>query len=107
MEYLGEVPEGNPALAAVQPLLSVLAMVGFLVMLICIRYIVALSPMHRVTLREAFSWLFKGRLGYLWIVVLATLSLLGGLTLLIIPGLLIYVYLHFSVLRMYARTKEG
>ncbi|MEM7030052.1 MAG: hypothetical protein AAF629_10845 [Chloroflexota bacterium] len=97
MEYLGEIYfEGGEAFATVQGPLSMLAMLGFIVMLICNRYIVSQSPLREVSLSEAFSWLRKGGLGFLWVFALSTLSLLGGLTLLIIPGLLVYALLYLA-----------
>lgn len=85
-------------------LVSLIALVSYLLVLGASLYIVANGQERPVHFSEAFTWVKQNVWGLLWIYILTALVVYGGFLLFIIPGIIISFLVYFS---QYVYVKEG
>lgn len=67
-------------------------------------YTVIRSKEERVSIKDGLSWSKANIIKIAWLYCLSSLAILGGLTLFLIPGLIIALYVYFS---QYVYVSEG
>lgn len=85
-------------------LLSVIALVLYVMMLGASLYIISERQSRTISLGEAFLWVKKNIWGLVWVYVLAASATYGGFLLFIIPGIIVSFFVYLS---QYVYVKEG
>ncbi len=92
---------------------SFAAMIGSFVMMIflaintwAIIYAVSQDDAYATSYKDAFNWSSKNFFALLWISILSGVAIMLGFVLLIIPGIIVSVYLYFS-LYAFAMGSDG
>jgi len=94
----------NPEFNLVSGIVSLVSGLVYLLILLSVVYIVSQSKEKKISVSEGFSWTMKHGLGLVWVMLLTSFAVLGGVLLFIIPGVIIAVYLYLTQI-VYA--KEG
>ena len=89
---------------ALPGLVSLVALVGYLYIWTALLYTVVQSQEQVISWGKAFAWARSNLSGLIWVNLLASLVVLGGFILFIIPGIIISLYVYFV---QYVYAKEG
>ncbi len=97
----------NPPIIAVAAFVAVVAFVLYILNIGAALFAVSEYSEKKVNYKEGLAWAKKNFWNLLWVYILSGLAVMGGMVLLIIPGIMVAVYLYFVQYTFVAENKRG
>ncbi|MCD5381530.1 MAG: hypothetical protein LR008_03075 [Candidatus Pacebacteria bacterium] len=85
-------------------LISLFLLIFYVLILVAVLYIVTQNNKREVSIREGLAWSKKNIWSILWIYILMITVIWGGLVVFIIPGIILWLAVHFA---QYVYVHEG
>jgi hypothetical protein len=91
-------------LSEVVPGIELLLALVNMVMYSMALYVLAMLDVRSVSVGEAWQWIYRNFSKYLWVAVLSAVVVMGGMMLLVVPGIIVSIMIAFSV---FVLMREG